>query len=217
MTFIIAEHRYILSSAKVPGVLDALDDLRLGETKFPQPYNHTLYFDTKSPTSRARRYADNPLKIRVDLGFEKKWFYETKTNEPIGAGWLLTVKTRQEETDLADVVRKADAALITATSYKRRHFSENDQEGAVRVTLDDDVQFFQITESESEDFTMAARSGVLGGKEGAIIEIKSPPKKASSPLSMAIQSLLRQTGAKDSASKRDRAEAFSRIPLMVKC
>src|SRR5438445_8419241 len=80
---------------------------------------------------------------------------------------------------------------LAAASYSRNHFLESDR--GLRVTMDEDVRYF----------TFEGLAGtMLGASNRAIVELKIPPGRTSSPLVRKIHSLLRKKNAEQGISKK---------------
>ncbi len=176
---------------------------------FPNPVNQTLYFNNEEHevpftySIRGRRYEQKPFKERFKLKLSDKWIFEVK-NTRSEHGRFIRHKRRNEMLPLREILSRVKRmgqlgrvriphklGIYAAASYSRNHFLESDR--GVRVTMDEDVRYF----------TFDGLAGtMLGASNRAIVELKIPPGRTSSPLVRKIHGLLRKENAEQGISKK---------------
>ena len=204
-----AEIRYYVPPGKALRVRKTLSHL-MNRNLFPNPYNQTLYFNNSEHevpftySIRARRYEDRPLRNRFRLDPDEKWIFEFKTTRSVN-GQFIRHKRRDEELTLNKIlarvgkIRKLGGVHIphklvpySAASYTRSHFLENAR--GIRVTVDEDVRFYQ--------FTGELTGKMLDRADHAVVELKIPPHRTGSELATELQQFLRKEDAQQGISKK---------------
>src|SRR5713101_7169719 len=202
-----AEIRYYVPPGKALRVRKTLSHL-MNRNLFPNPYNQTLYFNNSEHevpftySIRARRYEDRPLRNRFRLDPDEKWIFEFKTTRSVN-GQFIRHKRRDEELTLNKIlarvgkIRKLGGVHIphklvpySAASYTRSHFLENAR--GIRVTVDEDVRFYQ--------FTGELTGKMLDRADHAVVELKIPPHRTGSELATELQQFLRKEDAQQGIS-----------------
>ncbi len=176
---------------------------------FPNPVNQTLYFNNDEHevpftySIRGRRYEQKPFKERFKLKLSDKWIFEVK-NTRSEHGRFIRHKRRNEMLPLREILSRVKRmrqlgrvriphklGIYAAASYSRNHFLESDR--GLRVTMDENVRYF----------TFEGLTGtLLGASNRAIVELKIPPGRTSSPLVRKIHGLLRKENAEQGISKK---------------
>lgn len=204
-----AEIRYYVEPQTAPRVRKTLSHL-MNRNIFPKPYNQTLYFNNSlhevpfTYSIRARRYENHPLRSKFRLDPKDKWIFEFKTTKSVN-GRFIRYKRRAEELPLKDILEKVGRIkqlgetsiphkLVphSAASYTRSHFLENSR--GIRVTVDEDLRFYQFTENLS--------GKMLDKSDHAVVELKIPPHRTGSELAAELQHILRREDARQGISKK---------------
>lgn len=195
MALLTAEIRYASSPMGSDAIISLLG---FGETKFPNPYNHTIYQESSGSTTniRARRYAPNGLPGVARFNAGDKWLAEKKSSIPTRNGWIAVAKERTPDVPFSAISR---VASLGAVSYRRRHFIESENENAIRVTVDNEIAFYKFDEPN-----VARR---VGNDPVTIVEIKTPPRLISGVLGH-VQRVVRQNSDRIADSKRSKTLKF---------
>ncbi len=203
-----AEIRYYIDAHKAQRFKLNLFEL-MSLNSFPNPVNQTLYFNNDEHevpftySIRGRRYEQKPFKERFKLKLSDKWIFEVK-NTRSEHGRFIRHKRRNEMLPLREILSRVKQmsrlgrvriphklGIYAAASYSRNHFLESDR--GLRVTMDEDVRYF----------TFERLTGTtLGVSNRAIVELKIPPGRTSSPLVRKIHVLLRKENAEQGISKK---------------
>lgn len=204
-----AEIRYYVEPQKAPRVRKTLSHL-MNRNIFPKPYNQTIYFNNTlhevpfTYSIRARRYESRPFRSKFKLDASDKWIFEFKTTKSVN-GRFIRYKRRAEELELHEILERVAKikrlgetavphALVphSAASYTRSHFLENSR--GIRVTVDEDLRFYQFTEDLS--------GKILDKSDHAVVELKIPPHRTNSELAAELQHILRKEDAYQGVSKK---------------
>jgi hypothetical protein len=204
-----AEIRYYVPPRKAPRVRKTLSHL-MNRNIFPKPYNQTVYFNNNlhevpfTYSIRARRYESHPLRSKFSLDPKDKWIFEFKTTKSVN-GRFIRYKRRAEELSLEEILERVGRIkrlgetsiphkLVphSAASYTRSHFLENSR--GIRVTVDEDLRFYQFTENLS--------GKMLDKSDHAVVELKIPPHRTDSELAAELQHILHKEDAYQGISKK---------------